>query len=400
MTRRRIIDTVVAVIAFGLAALTSSGPAMAQNRQGNERRDRDRQDQPQNQGDETLAPDASGPIAEKRIDLVLGEQTTISAEGVAKYSPSNDVIDVRLPKDAEEFIVVGAKPGTATLLLVMRDGRQIRYVVTVRDDTVKKRDNIRLDFYFVELNRTSNYQVGIGWPGTVQGTATAELTTDLVSGSTAGTAVVAAEALPRIDLAQEGGWAKIYRQATVIVANGEQGTFNSGGEVNVKVEGALAANLQQIKFGSAVQVQPRYDRRSGRIEVRISADISELTEPSVDNLPGRTISTLSTLVNVELGQSIVLAGADSRSAAKSSAGLPLLSQIPILGYLFGTHAGRKEHTENFILIVPTVIEAYDVSDRDLVDRAFSFYSDFEGDHGARPVMERLTTPARPKRRHR
>jgi type II secretory pathway component GspD/PulD (secretin) len=399
VTRKRVIDVVLAGIVLGLTALTTTGPAMAQGRQGGRDR-RDDQGQAQNQGDEVLAPDASGPIAEKRLDLVLGEQTTISAEGVAKYSPSNDVIDVRLPKDAEEFIVVAAKPGTATLLLVMRDGRQIRYVVTVRDDTVKKRDNIRLDFYFVELNRTSNYQVGIGWPGTVQGTATAELTTDLVSGSTAGTAVVAAEALPRIDLAQEGGWAKIYRQATVIVANGEQGAFNSGGEVNVRVQGALAANLSQIKFGSAVQVQPRYDRRSGRIEVRISADISELTEPTVDNLPGRTISTLSTLVNVELGQSIVLAGADSRSSAKNSAGLPLLSQIPILGYLFGTHAGRKDHTENFILIVPTVIEAYDVSDRDLVDRAFSFYSDFEGDHGSRPVMERLTTPGRHKRRHR
>ena len=132
------------------------------------------------------------------------------------------------------------------------------------------------------------------------------------------------------------------------MAKGEQGTFNTGGEVNVRLEGALATGLEQIKFGSAIEVQPRYDRRSGRIEVRISADISELAEPGVDGLPGRTISTLSTLVNVELGQSIVLAGADSRSAAKSSAGLPGLSRIPVLGYLFGTHASRKQHTENFI----------------------------------------------------
>jgi pilus assembly protein CpaC len=344
------------------------------------------------------AVEGANPVEERRIELVLGEQTTISAEGVSKYSPSNDVIDVRLPKDAAEFIVVGAKAGTATLLLVMRDGRQISYVITVRSDTVKKRDNVRLDFYFVELTRSSAYQVGIGWPGTVQGSARAELTTDLVTGDSAGTAVVAAEVLPRIDLAQEGGWAKIYRQASVIVANGELGAFNTGGEVNVRLQSALAAGVQPFKFGSSIQVQPRYDRRSGRIEIRIAADISELGEPGVDGLPSRTISTLQTLVNVELGQSIVLAGAESRSAAKSSAGLPLLSQIPVLGFLFGTHAGRKEETENFIFIVPTVIEAYDLSERDMVERAFSMFSNFEGDHGERPAMERLTRPKRRKAR--
>ena len=341
-------------------------------------------------------PEGSNPTEERRIELAVGEQTTIPADGVSKYSPSNDVIDVRLPRDAHEFIVVAAKPGSATLLLVMRDGRQIAYIITVRSDQVKQRDNIRLDFYFVELTRSSAYQVGIGWPGTVQGSATAEITTDLVTGDTAGTAVVAAEVLPRIDLAQEGGWARIYRQASVIVANGEQGAFNTGGEVNVRLQGALTTGLEPIKFGSSVQVQPRYDRKSGRIEIRIAADISELSEPGVDGLPGRTISTLSTLVNVELGQSIVLAGADSRSAAKSSAGLPLLSQIPVLGFLFGTHAGTKQHTENFIFIVPTVIEAYEPTDRDLVERAFSIYSDFEGDHGDVTAEKRLVRPRRKK----
>ena len=362
-----------------LAALAvSAGPAMAQEK--------------------AEAPEGASPVEERRIEMVLGEQTTIPADGVAKYSPSNDVIDVRLPRDARQFIVVAAKPGTATLLLVMRDGREIAYIITVRDDTVKKRDNIRLDFYFVELTRSTAYQVGIGWPGTINGSARAELTTDLVTGDTAGTAVVAAEVLPRIDLAQEGGWARIYRQASVIVANGEQGSFNTGGELNVRLEGALTTGLEQIKFGSSVNVLPRYDRKSGRIEIRIGADISELSDVGVDGLPGRTIATLATLVNLELGQSIVLAGADSRTAARSSNGLPLLSQIPVLGFLFGTQGSRKQHTENFILIVPTVIEAYDVPHRELVERAFNIFSEFDGDHGDRRAMERLVPVRRRRRR--
>ena len=48
--------------------------------------------------------------------------------------------------------------------------------------------------------------------------------------------------------------------------------------------------------------------------------------------------------------------------------------------------------------MPTVIEAYDLSDRDLVERAFNMFSDFEGDHGDRPAMDRLTRARKKKAR--
>jgi pilus assembly protein CpaC len=325
--------------------------------------------------------DKPTPTEENEIELVVGAQRVLSAEGVAKYSEGTPgIVDVRLPKDASQFVIVALSPGTTTLLLLMKDGREVRYTITVRSEEVKRRANIRLDFYFVQLTSRSGYRVGVGWPGTIGGSASASTIIDLKAAEiTSATASVAAQVLPRIDFAQSSGWAKLLREATLVVANGEPGRFASGGEVNFRVESATSAGtLQSISFGSKIEVQPRYDRKSGRIDLRISAEVSELTEPSPDGLPGRTVANLETSVNLELGQSIVLAGLVADSQGMTSDGLPGLSQIPVLGYLFGTKTTRREQSENLIFIVPTVVDAIPVDARDRVRDAFETYRRFDG----------------------
>lgn len=327
-------------------------------------------------------------VEERTIELRVGEQTVISADKVDKYSEGvPGVVEVRLPRDGKQFVIVALAQGKTTLLLLMKDGTEVRYTIQVREGGVKPRDNIRLDFYFVQLQENGSYRVGIGWPGTVGGAASVTATRDLVAGSTSATASVAAQVLPRIDLAAATGWAKIRRQATIIVANGELGRFSSGGEMNFRVEGNLSSGVQAIPFGSEVEVTAMYDRTTGRIEVRISADVSELTAAGPDGLPGRTVSRVSTLVNLELGECIVLAGLHSESEAKGSDGVPLLHDIPVLGYLFGSKNGRTERTENILFIVPTVVEAVPLDARDRVLEAYTVYRRYEGELGGKRLLE-------------
>jgi len=258
-------------------------------------------------------------VEEKTIDLLVGEQTTIPAGQVDKYSEgAPGIVEVRLPKDGKQFVIVALAKGKTSLLLLMKDGQELRYVFVVRETGVKVRDNIRLDFYFVQLQKTEGYRAGVGWPGTIGGTATMVATRNITEGTTSATASIASQVLPRLDLAQESGWAKIRRQATIVVANGERGRFSSGGEMNFRIEGNMSSGVQAIPYGSEIQVQARYDRHTGRIEVRISADVSELTGAGPDGLPGRVLSQVETLVNMEMGECIVLAGLHSEGAAHSS----------------------------------------------------------------------------------
>lgn len=323
---------------------------------------------------------------QRTLTMVVGEQTSIPSQNVRSYSEgAPGVVDVRLPKDGTQFVIVALKPGDTTLLLIMNDGRQVQYKIRVtrsKGDSghaVQAVDNIRLDFYFVQLSETYSHQIGVGWPGTIGGTATMNVSYDLKANALQeATAGVANQVLPRLDVAQNNGWARVLKQSAVITANGNEASFTSGGENNFQIQGALVAEIRKIAFGTNVHILPRYDVETGRIELSVRADVSELTTTQGTPIPGRIVSTLETVVNLELGQSLVLAGLSSENNLNDKTGLPGLSQIPILGLLFGSHQRKDEHVENLIFIVPTVIDAVPMQMRNRVTEAVNLYHNYSG----------------------
>jgi pilus assembly protein CpaC len=340
------------------------------------------------------------------LELEVGEQRVLSSEGVQSYSEGGKgIVDVRLTKDASQFVVVALREGTSTLLFLMTDGSERHYRITVTDPnapkrrkgttgTVEARDNIRLDFYFVQLNRSSGYQIGLGWPGSVAPSMSASM--DLTRGTLdSATAVVSNQALPRLDMGQSSGWAKVLRQAAVVTANGEKAAFGGGGEVNVAIKSAMTTGIQKIPYGSQIEVEPQYDSTSGRIELRLHADVSELEGDQGTGVPGRTTATLETIVNLELGQSLVLGGLTAKSERASKTGLPVLSQLPIIGALFGSHAHSEAETENVVIIVPSVVDAISMQDRERLTQALRRYVDYSGDMGAGSKFVPEAKPIRP-----
>lgn len=187
------------------------------------------------------------------------------------------------------------------------------------------------------------------------------------------------QVLPRIDLAQVSGWARLRRQTMVVTANGTPAEFTSGGEVNIITTTGFGAQLVRIQFGSILRMTPRYDAQSGRIEIAIEADLSELTEPSSPGgPPGRRRTELEAVANMEPGQAIIMSGVDSRSETESQGGLPGLSQIPIIGVLFGTNARRGEATQSLLFIVPTIVQPVARQQRDYIREALETFSRFSG----------------------
>ena len=334
-----------------------------------------------------LAPPASAQEGEvQEISLEIGEQTTIPAEGVRSYSEGTPgIVDIRVTRDGAQFVVVALQPGTTTLLLIMRDGETLRYNIevrppptTTRPGAVERRANIRLDMYFVQLDETSNLQVGLGLPGSITGEGRLTTSLNLSAGDSTSQAVITAEALPRLDFLHATGWARVMRHVAVVTANGGQATFGSGGEFNVATEGGLTGQLQSIPFGSNITMSPRFDAETGRIDLQINAEVADLTESGA-GVPGRTVTRLTTVVNLELGESIVLGGLQSETDQHGKRGFPFLSQIPILGILFGSHSQRSQRTENVLVIVPTVVESIGSRDRALIVETLRTYRDYGGD---------------------
>jgi len=375
------------------------------------------------------------------VSMVVGENKTLPAADVASYSVgSQGIVDLKVTPDMNQFVLVGLRPGSTTVLMLKKSGIEVTYAVTVfarSPDAVEKElaqllvgytglkirsvgtrffieggvsteadakrvgliaslypgqveslvvvgsvgvehtINVRLDFYFVQYDKSSSYGVGLAWPGRYGG-GSLNTAYDLTNGNATAT-LSAAQALPALDLAQVRGWAKVLKHSVVVTTSGSEATFESGGEQNFPVATGITSSIQPIKFGTNVTVLPRYDNSTKELEVKVNANVSDLTAPAGTNtLPGRTTSTVATFVHLKLGQSLVLSGIRSSSQTHSVAGLPLLSQIPVLGVLFGGHTNNEAEVEGAVFIVPSVVDSVPRRAHDIVDAAMRQYEDYSG----------------------
>jgi pilus assembly protein CpaC len=351
------------------------------------------------------------------------------------------IAEVKLTPDGKKFIVIGQKAGTTSLLLIKNDGTQTNYViqvysqapdlveaelkqllegytglrvrkigsrlfieggvssdadkanikqiadiytgqveslVTVGTGAVDRNINVRIDFYFVQYNKASSYGVGLSMPSRIGGEVIqSTFGYDFVAKTVTANASVVNQPLPGLDLASSRGWAKVLKQSTVITTNGSEATFENGGEENYAVNNGLQSSIEKITFGTNVTVLPRFDPQSKNLEVKVKADVSDLTPPQASSLPGRQTSKLQTLVFLKLGQSLVLSGIRSRGERHSVRGLPGLSWIPVLGIFFGTHFNQADDVEGAVFIIPSIVESAPVTD--IVKTALAQYEDYSGD---------------------
>ncbi|MGB5703113.1 MAG: pilus assembly protein N-terminal domain-containing protein [Polyangiales bacterium] len=333
---------------------------------------------------------ADAEVQESReIVLRVGEQKSLSARGVRSYSEGDPgVADVRVTRDQSRFVIVGKHEGTTSLLLIHNDGVQVQYTIRVIASDASRgfgqRENIRLDLYFVLIQDRYTHQIGLNWPGNIGSTITPSQAAIAITGGSGVPTQSAFQILPQtflpsFDLAQAKGWAKMYRQATLVTANGTEAVFTAGGEFNVQIQNNLTVDVESIEFGTKVSVLPRYDARSGRIELEITADVSDLdASRGIQGIPGRVTSHVETLVNLELGQSVSLAGIRARTERRRKDGIPGLAMVPFIGALFGTHAREFTDDESYMLVVPSVVEPVSMSQRDRVEEALRVYESFHG----------------------
>ncbi len=108
------------------------------------------------------------------------------------------------------------------------------------------------------------------------------------------------------------------------------------------------------------EVTPRVNA-GGLVQLDISQEASDVVETVTSGIDSPTIvqRRIETTVAVQSGQTVALGGLISDSKNVTSAGIPFLSRIPILGALFGSTTDETERTELLILITPRVIRNMD-----------------------------------------
>jgi general secretion pathway protein D len=160
----------------------------------------------------------------------------------------------------------------------------------------------------------------------------------------------------------------ILSSPQVMVLNNETATVNVGEQVPIvtsQTGDINSSNLNQtIQYkdtGVILTVTPRinYD---GIIILDINQQVSSASTNTLGGNSSPVISNreLNTKLAVRDGQTIFMGGLIENKVNIIDSGVPLLKDIPLLGWLFKYQKEEKRKTELLVMITPHVIESEDV----------------------------------------
>ncbi len=141
---------------------------------------------------------------------------------------------------------------------------------------------------------------------------------------------------------------KVARQDvyfTSEISQGEVSTLQSFTPNTIDV-GVILDVTPQIGAGGYITMN---------IHPSITAEFDRVTAPDGSEFPLLRIREADTVVKVQDGQTIIIAGLLQEQETAERTGLPCLTNLPIFQYLFGYRQETAEKTELVILITPTVL---------------------------------------------
>lgn len=296
------------------------------------------------------------------------------------------VIDVKVFDDTQEILVLGKREGLTDLRIWGRDGSTIAYLVKVLGipdpgaappPSLEAESTILIKAKLIEVKKSALRDIGIDWAdiaaGPVFGTLDEFVTNEhfrLIPDSVEGldglpldlgtnnhyfamTTVVDSV----INLLVNNGDARLLAEPTLSCINGGQADFLVGGEVPIPVQnqdGALNVLFKQ--FGIILNVEPRAND-AGLIRTKVGVEVSSVDKAiSVLGIPGFATRKTNTEMNVQSGETMVVAGLFSSEDAKTVVKVPGLGKIPILGELFKSRQFRRGETELVVLVTPQIID--------------------------------------------
>ena len=162
--------------------------------------------------------------------------------------------------------------------------------------------------------------------------------------------------LSAMELAGDG---KIISTPKVTTLENEKATIWQGKKVPV-VTPATSTNPATVRYEDAdlrLIVTPRITHDKDRISMEIDATNKDVDESlSVLGNPAINSSGVTSKIIVRDGDTIVVGGVLKTIEIDSMSGVPYLSKIPILGWLFKYEVKRKDTRELLVFITPRIIK--------------------------------------------
>lgn len=307
----------------------------------------------------------------------------------------------------DRFIAVNAASGQVVVRAFPRELRAVEEYLAAMQNAVARQVVLEAKIVNVELN--DKFQAGINWAalqgssifgmtgggtifdgGVLDGTSEiagsfGDLTGVLPSGTATsafgGAFTIATQTtdfFAFIELLKAQGDVHVLSSPRVSTVNNQKALIKVGGDELfvtgvtstpsgvVGVPPTTTIELTPYFSGIVLDVTPQIDQ-GGAVTLHIHPSVSAVNEKSKTLVVSNQISSLplaassiqesDNVVRARSGQVIVIGGLMKESTTDENAGIPLLSDLPVIGALFKHKRVVKIKQELVILLKPTVIEA-------------------------------------------
>lgn len=327
---------------------------------------------------------AEGPVS--RVDLPIGRSFPVNTPAnVTRISVANPEVADAVAVGERDVVINARTGGETDIIIWSADAQRRHYRVMVRP--AGDRQQILLSVKFAEVRRDLLTQIGLGGAardqqGRVRGGAGIFNTGPANTGGalppippTTGfgptgyltilTNFGTNSLLGFLEAQEQTGNSRTLAEPSIMAANKEEAAFLAGGEIPIPVAatgtaGAIQVTIAWKEFGVRLNFLGEIVNDS-LLKLKVRPEVSSLDYANAITLQGFRIPALRTrrlesTMDVRRNQSLVISGLFNDERERVRVGIPYLSQIPILGALFGSTRWQRNETELLVVVTPMVID--------------------------------------------
>lgn len=160
-------------------------------------------------------------------------------------------------------------------------------------------------------------------------------------------------------------------EPNLTAVSGEEASFLAGGEFPVPVGLDSSGNIRiEFKpFGVSLNFRPTVLSEE-RIALQMKTEVSALDEENgitldTISVPGLDVRRAQTVVEMNSGGSLMIAGLLKSDTIKGLSGMPGSRDVPIIGRLISSDSFQREETEVLIVVTPYVVQPIASPDRNV-----------------------------------
>jgi pilus assembly protein CpaC len=236
---------------------------------------------------------------------------------------------------------------------------------------------ILLHVRFANVDRSTSMQLGVNWASmagnqtTVVGTGPSILSTlsGALGNASPGSAANIIALRPGLNLLAEiqalesKNLLEMLAEPNLLTYSGTRASFTAGGEFPYLTPqpsaGGTIFSVDFKQYGVILSFLPRVTPQ-GTIHMQLSPEVSALDYTNTVTISGTAVPGLTTRkvnaeVDLESGQTFIIAGMLDKQITEAFNKIPGLGDIPILGKLFQSKTITRSNSELIILITPEIV---------------------------------------------